>query len=144
MEYLFVYGTLLQSIESSITAFLKSQGQLLGEGRTTGQLYDLGQYPGLVHTPEATTWVYGQVMTLDNPTDVWPILDTYEMMEPNGHPNNEYRREQIPVWIDDEMYSCWAYLYNRSPRGLTIIPSGHYLDFLDKNGAHWAFINANK
>ena len=75
---LFVYGTLLLDIDSSIANFLKNSANFIGEGRLSGQLFDLGQYPGAVFDATVKSQVYGHVFELKDPFHALLILDEYE------------------------------------------------------------------
>ncbi len=143
-EHLFVYGTLMDQVDSAMARFLKSNGTLLGEAWLAGRLYDLGQYPGAVYDAAATSRVYGHVFQLHQASEVFAVLDVYEGIDPTQTLQNEYRRALLPVDFQCRTLACWVYLYNLSPEGLPAIPSGNYLDYIQNNNAHLRFIKGGR
>ena len=139
-NHLFVYGTLLNQVESDIAQFLKKESQFLGEGHLQGYLYDLGQYPGVVPCSECTDMVYGHVFQLKRIRYSLPILDRYEAIGESFGQYNEYRRELVPILFQNAKLDCWVYVYNLSTEGLSRIMSGNYLDVLNTNKKHQEFI----
>ena len=95
---LFVYGTLMNDIQSMIANHLKANSHLLGEGTAKGSLFDLGRYPGFVHNPEAPGNVIGHVIQMDDPVEMLKTLDEYEGITASYPVDSEYRRELIPVF----------------------------------------------
>lgn len=95
---LFVYGTLMNDIQSMIANHLKINSQLLGEGKAKGLLFDLGRYPGFVYDPLAETTITGHIFQMDNPEDMLKTLDEYEGITASYPVDSEYRRELIPVF----------------------------------------------
>ncbi len=142
MTYLFVYGTLMQNVPSRMAAFLRERSDFAGTAHARGYLYDLGRYPGLVCDFRAEDWVRGHVYRLPAPEAVMPELDAYEGIDPQRPQSNEYRRDRIPVRLQNtgEELECWAYQYNLPVDGLLRIPSGDYLQYLQQNPKHQRFI----
>lgn len=139
-EYLFVYGTLMNPIQSTIADYLHHNSDFLGIGSFPGVLYDLGKYPGAVYDTLAGSMVHGHVFVLQNVIKMLEKLDRYESISVNDSFKSEYRRALVPVKIEHQSFNCWVYLYNLPTDGLTKIPGGHYLNYLKTNEAHQNFI----
>lgn len=140
MSYLFVYGTLMNNVESKITRFLKANSVFVGEGYASGRLYDLGHYPGLVFDSSANTKVRGHIFQLENVEEVLAVLDEYEAVGERYEQYNQYIRRQIPIPYQQQILSCWVYLYNQSTKNLKLIKSGDYLNYLSQNKDYQNFI----
>jgi len=61
---LFVYGTLMNDVQSNIARFLRDNSRFLGLGYAKGTLYDLGFYPGFVPDENEDSRVTGHVFEL--------------------------------------------------------------------------------
>ena len=94
---LFVYGTLMNDIESMIANHLKTNSFMIGEGKANGLLYDLGRYPGFVYSPEAEAQVLGHIFQMDDPEEMLRTLDEYEGITASYPVDSEYRRVLIPI-----------------------------------------------
>lgn len=115
MEYLFVYGTLLNEGSNEIAYFLHQNSEFLGNGYFPGKLFDLGEYPGAIQSENPNDRVFGKVFLLNDPAGVLPILDEYEGAAEISLPHNEYIRQRIAVWMESgEVKECWVYLYNNT------------------------------
>ncbi len=131
MEYLFVYGTLLSSIDTPMSVFLMGNSENVGKGSVLAKLYDLGNYPGIVLSNIKTDKVYGQVIKVLNPLPIFKELDNYEGVGTHFRSPNLYKRELIDVLLDsDTTIKCWVYIYNLPVEPSSFIASGNYLDYL--------------
>lgn len=142
-DFLFVYGTLMNNIQSTIADYLHNNSEFIGGGFFAGKLYDLGSYPGAVYDAKATSRVYGHVFRLYNAAIIFTKLDRYESIDVIKLETNEYSRIIIPVTIKNEMFNCWVYVYNFSTEGLPQIVGGNYLNYFEKNPLHQDFIKRN-
>lgn len=140
---LFVYGTLMNNIQSTIATYLHHNSDFVGEGTFPGKLYDLGSYPGAVYDRQSDSRVHGHVFKLHDPGNMLQRLDLYEGIYPSQADKNEYRRALVSVYVNEEPIDCWVYLYNLSTIGLKEIPAGNYLDYIQYNKAHQTFIQNN-
>jgi gamma-glutamylcyclotransferase (GGCT)/AIG2-like uncharacterized protein YtfP len=126
MDHLFVYGTLLQYFENTAWSTIKSFVQLEGPGRlTAADLYDLGEYPGLIITGDANQYITGEVYRIyQNIEEVLAALDDYE--------GDEYRREQHQVELaGQKQIRCWMYVYKHQPQTEhKKIKQGDYLAYI--------------
>ena len=141
-QYLFVYGTLMNTFESPMTKLISENSTYWGEGTVRGRLYDLGNYPGLVIGEQTETLVGGQIFGLLDPGKVLDLLDRYEGLDPLRPDRGEYRREKISVLTAEGPFTCWAYLYNGNPKHLKVIPGGNYVDYARNNPRHQQFIKS--
>lgn len=82
--------------------------QFVRDAQTPGQLYDLGDYPGLL---PGKGQVNGEVYRVLNP-QVWSILDPYEDYFPENETDSLYVRRQVE--LIDGTGLVWTYIYNRS------------------------------
>lgn len=139
---LFVYGTLMQSFDTSMNRYLQRHARFLGAAVVKGRLYDLGRYPGLLLDEVSGRSVSGHVYTLSRPQEVLPVLDRYEGYDPSRPEAGEYRRTRINLRCEGQVLSCWVYLYNADVHGLSEITSGNYVDYARHNPVHQSFINS--
>lgn len=141
-SYLFVYGTLMETINSDIAKFLRANSRYVGLGKMNGRLYDLGHYPGAIYDRSEQGFVTGNVFELFIPAEVFPVLDHYEGIGDIFEQPQEYIRKVVPISIGQMKQNCWAYLYNLSTVQLKAIPLGNYKDYLEANEKHLKFIDA--
>lgn len=142
-DLLFVYGTLMNNIQSTIADYLHQNSAFIGEGSFPGKLYDLGSYPGAIYDKQADSQVYGHVFKLNDSDLMLKRLDLYEGIHMTQPDNNEYRRELVPVQVNDDVMNCWVYLYNFPTTHLKAIETGNYISYLKTNELHQAFIKQN-
>lgn len=105
----FVYGSLKKSFYNH---HILKDSKFIGYGTTTGKLYNLGMFPGMVEGSytEGTDTIYGEVYQVNKET--LQILDKLEGYRPRGH--SMYIRMNKLVYIGDIMATCYAYRYNGS------------------------------
>lgn len=142
-DLLFVYGTLMRPFRSEITRLLAKNSTFLLRGKTQGLLYDLGSYPGLVYQADLETWVKGEIIQLHFPERFLPILDEYEMIDPNAPQKSEYKRTLLSVQTEVGPKECWTYIYQQSTAPYHPIRSGDYLSYFSQNPNHQLFIDKN-
>ena len=133
--YLFVYGTLMQNIDSQIARFLRTNSCFIAEGKMKGYLYDVGFYPAALHLPDVESIVVGHIFELQDEVTTLATLDEYE--------GAAYQRGKVQIESEQGTYECWVYLYEDTVEDLDLITSGNYLDYLsDPNLEHWKFIRS--
>jgi len=121
MEFLFVYGTLLDP-KNSVGQFLRSNAEFYDDGYFKGKLFDLGDYPGAVGSDNPEDKVYGSIFVLKNEESIFRILDEYEESGDQFPEPNEFIRIKTEiVTAKNEKLHCWIYLYNRSIENLSPI-----------------------
>lgn len=126
---LFVYGTLMSGAGHQMGQRLSQESRLIGAGVLEGQLFDLGEYPGLVEGGSAGGLVHGEVyeLTTPGPTLIW--LDEYEEILPVQERCSEYERVERRVQLaSGSEVTAWVYVYRASVAGARLIDSGRWAD----------------
>lgn len=124
MDYIFVYGTLLKHFNAGVMRSVQEHLHFEENGSVKGQLYDLGQYPGLVEVADATPTVIGEVYRVNNLQEVFTVLDEYE--------GEEYDRIKKTVKLQNgKEIACWVYIFVQDihPSYVKII-NGDYLAYI--------------
>ena len=135
-SYLFVYGTLLSALDNYWVELLKENTNSIRAGYIQGKLYDFGDYPGIVSSTNPKDQVVGEIVELKHP-DVLLVLDDYEGYFPEEERQSEYEREIITAFSDQgEQFQAWAYFFRFDLSRATLISSGNYLEFLQKEQEH--------
>lgn len=123
MDKIFVasYGTLRRGYANS--RLIDKKDNWIGEGKTE-EKYQLraSGIPYVNKTPDTQIVI-----------DLWEVdpetlkrVDRLEGYDPANHNNSWYKRELIPVIVDNKRYDAWLYFNNQ---GSTVIPSGDYNDY---------------
>jgi gamma-glutamylcyclotransferase (GGCT)/AIG2-like uncharacterized protein YtfP len=121
----FVYGT-LRSGWPQHKELLARKATLLGPASIKGQLFDLGDYPGLWLGQIKKSTVLGEVYRLKSPKHL-EALDDYEGCGANDPKPHEYKRVVVTVTGEDgHQHECWVYALAAKPKHATLIPSGDY------------------
>ena len=127
INYLFVYGTLMQDFKNEMSQFLASHSQFIAHGYFTGKLYEVDGFPGAIPSDDEHEKVYGSVFKLHDNNKVFEVLDAYEGIDKTSSEPDLYNRLLVDVSLDNkESLSCWVYMYNFSVDSLKQIPSGRY------------------
>ncbi|MEM9928352.1 MAG: gamma-glutamylcyclotransferase family protein [Bacteroidota bacterium] len=138
--YLFVYGTLLSNIPSSMSKFLRRRATLIGKATTAGQLFDLGMYPGFVGG--GAEKVTGELYRLEEARQEQTIemLDAYESV--TGASEDEYHRIEVEVQVGGGgTFSAQTYEYLGNTTGKERIPRGDYPAYYAAHPEHEKFVN---
>lgn len=118
--FLFVYGTLRREVANEWSRFLAKKARPIGTGKTSGLLFQLDGYPGMVPSSDVKHRLIGEVYQIDDPAHTWTALDEYE--------GDEFERRIVPVKLDDgRKLDAWAYIYRRDTSGKRRIASGDFL-----------------
>lgn len=114
------YGTLRKGFGNSVYVD-KKDNTWLGTGKTVEkyQMKSRG-IPFVNKTPD--TQITVDLWEIDKERDL-PGVDRLEGYNPNNHNGSWYKRELIPVKLNDKIYQAWLY-FNDSDG--TIIKSGNY------------------
>lgn len=137
-RYLFVYGTLREDVGHEMYDVLARYAVFVSAATVRGELYSLGEYPGLVPRQDATDVIKGELYEIDTDAleHALATLDDYEGLGPEDPLPHEYRRELVPVALDDgRQVDAWAYVVNRSLEGLGRIRSGDFSEWRKSRGA---------
>jgi gamma-glutamylcyclotransferase (GGCT)/AIG2-like uncharacterized protein YtfP len=121
---LFVYGTLL-NMENEYALYLKNNSKLYSAGKLKGRLYNIGEYPGAVLSPDGEN-VYGNILAINHPEKVLPVIDDYEGFGAGQPQPNEFIRIANSIETESGPVTCWVYLYNLPITGLVWIEEGRY------------------
>lgn len=131
-RYLFVYGTLREDAGHEMYHVLARHAVFVGAATVRGELYSLGDYPGLVPRYDTTDLIKGEVYEIrdDALEHTLSVLDDYEGLGPDNPLPHEYRRQLVHVTLDDGRHlEAWAYVVNRSLEGLGRIRSGDFAEW---------------
>jgi len=117
---LFVYGTLKRSAPGAPHRLLRS-ARFAGAASVRGSLYDLGDYPGLVHGRANGHRVFGELYELPPDTAARTLrqLDRYE--------GREFLRKRVFVTLPSgRKRAAWAFVLRRAPDSAPVLASGRY------------------
>lgn len=110
---LFVYGTLRD--HARLTEILGGGAWSdLGPATVEGDLYDAGEYPGLLLRDGHEQSVEGRLVELFDPVAAFTALDAYEEVDAGLYARRQCRARLM----DGSERVVWVYEYNRSVRGL--------------------------
>ena len=112
--YLFVYGTLRSTFQSTAYQYISRYFNFFGNAKVKGKLYDLGEYPAAAPAHE-DAFISGELYIIKNTNEFsWAIgqLDDYEGVVVEKHEQPLYRREIADVYINDAIVPAWVYWYN--------------------------------
>ncbi len=132
-RFLFVYGTLRPGATDPggkmARARLYREARHVGVATVQGALVDLKRYPGLIHEPNASGLVHGDIIRLRAPAATFRWLDPYEgLLPPEGTTDGEYLRIRTTTmaWDGRETHA-WTYLYALENACLPRIGTGDWL-----------------
>ncbi len=109
--YLFVYGTLKKGEESH---YFLAEEEFIGPAELEGyEMYDLGDYPGIV---KGKGKVYGELYAVSRET-----LRKLDEFEENGI---FYLRKKEKVKVGDKVFEAWVYEYIENLKNAKKIKSG--------------------
>jgi gamma-glutamylcyclotransferase (GGCT)/AIG2-like uncharacterized protein YtfP len=138
--HLFVYGTLLSKIPSSMSKFLRRRATLIGKATTSGSLYDLGMYPGFVGGEDGQVTGELYLLNPDSMTLTMEMLDAYESV--TGEPGDQYRRISVRAQISGGgTFTAETYEFTGETEGMHLIPRGDYPTYYLNNPEHERFVN---
>ena len=100
---------------------IADQLRFVGPCVIAGDLFDLGEYPGLRRGEHR---VIGELYALLNP-DIIERLDDFEGFRPADVSSSLYLREQIEL-TDPGATTAWIYVYNRVPDACARIMNGDW------------------
>ncbi len=118
--HVFVYGTLRPLLATGEPRLLVEALRNDGPAIVQGQLFDLGDYPGLIAGPGT---VHGDLLVVDI-ADQLAALDAYEEC---GPPSPLFKRERTTAWRPDgSLLAVWVYRYCLSVVDAEPIAGGDY------------------
>lgn len=117
---LFVYGTLRRSRNRQRHPLLQG-ARFLHHAWMIGELYDLGEYPGVYRRGRGGGHVFGELYELPAGTTgaLLAALDDYE--------GREFERRRVVVTLSDgRRRTAWAYVLRKRPSRARPLPTGRY------------------
>lgn len=130
-DYIMIYGTLMQGYEGYDELSLADYMTKVDNCKISGELYDLGDYPGLILEngpgpdisggPES---VRGELYRVDDER-IFSKMDEFERYDPNG--DSLYVRQMVR--LDEPPGDAWVYVYDRDLEGATVIKSGDWRSY---------------
>jgi gamma-glutamylcyclotransferase (GGCT)/AIG2-like uncharacterized protein YtfP len=94
----FVYGTLRRGGAGAMSIRFPNS-KFIANTKVSGNLYDLGAYPGLVLN-ESDSLVVGEVYEVDD--EILKKLDEFEA-------SSNYLRKQVELSLGGQRRACWTY-----------------------------------
>jgi gamma-glutamylcyclotransferase (GGCT)/AIG2-like uncharacterized protein YtfP len=134
-DLLFVYGTLMRAAAAAgmgreMRARLDAEGTWCGPATVAGRLYDLGRYPGLVSSGDASDAprVHGEVYRLRDPAASFAWLDPYEGIPAGRLRGDEYERlVRTVVLAGGEQVAAWLYHWHAGIASAVLVPDGRWV-----------------
>jgi len=123
-----VYGSLMRVHGAQDLAGTTDKLRFLGECRIPGQLYDLGEFPGLVPGPDE---VAGELYRIEH-ADALPLLDDYEAFYESNPSQSLFVRRRIR--LNQPPIDCWVYFFNQEPKGNPKVEGGNWTEYLRLQG----------
>jgi pyruvate carboxylase len=127
-EKLFVYGTLRRGFPLH-RELAKLDARYIGRGRIGGDLFNLGEYPGVLPAASSRKGVEGELYELRKPEEQIPILDQLEEFDAKRPSKSLFVRRRATVRMNDgSRVRAWVYFLPRRPARASVISSGDYAE----------------
>lgn len=126
---IFVYGTLRKDFEHEMYHILARWARFEGAATVGAELYDLGEYPGIVLSNRGDKVVHGELYDLQTnlASQILLALDSYEECGPNDPKPHEYERKEVLVSNKNgRPIRAWAYVLREPPVDKVPIVDGDY------------------
>lgn len=140
---LFVYGTLLADSDHPIARLLAVNGRRIARGSIAGRLYIVpdptdatNSYPGALPSGVPGERVHGEIYEITGDrAALFAKLDHYEVCSPDFPEPHEFLRRRVTVDLEDGgSMLAMCYLYTWDVSGARHIPTGRYVDVLERVG----------
>lgn len=132
--YLFVYGSLLRGLPQASFLSEPNRAVFVGEATIAAKLYDTGTFPALVmpdnRDAEQNSQVYGEVYRINEPSTVFPTLDTIEGYNQQHPERSLFLRRSCEARHGEQTLEVQVYVYNQSIEGMQSIESGSYREHI--------------
>lgn len=122
-EYLMLYGTVMAGYPDHEALDLPEHLEYVGECSIAGDLYDLGDYPGLIVGERRPGTVHGELYRVTDEL-VFEALDDHEGYDPRDRSGSLYRRTYRR--LEEPAEDAWVYVYNRDVESAPRIDSGSW------------------
>lgn len=129
MPYIAFYGSLMQAFPTQQTLKVQHQLQFIQPCTLNGQLYDLGDYPGLKY---GAGRVKAELYEVLDPR-VMAAIDSFECYDPANHSDSLYTRSCVR--LAEPKVDAWVYFYNKPVEMQKIINAGDWLQFHTNNNS---------
>lgn len=123
MAYIAFYGSLMRAFETQQALKIEHQLQWIQPCTLHGQLYDLGDYPGLTH---GAGHVSAELYEILDPR-VMSVLDAFECYDPSNPRDSLYTRSCVR--LAEPNLDAWVYFYCQKPKPSQHIAHGDWLQF---------------
>ncbi len=126
---LFVYGTLLSSVDHPMARRLGHDAELVSAATFTGRIYRVAWYPGLVDAKPPDV-VHGELHRLRDPEGALVWLDEFEGVTHGASSvtdPDDYERAARAVQTATGTRVAWTYLYLRDVSDLTRVNDGRWV-----------------
>lgn len=127
-EYLFTYGYLKREHRNNPDYNVPNMPiTWIGNGKYSGRIYRVANYPGVLFDPKNQKKVSGDVYQIKRNPFFLKKMDEYELSKPlfkRGF--NQYQRRKRIIAIDRKDIICWVYEYVRPVKTFSLIKSGKY------------------
>lgn len=122
--WIFVYGLLKRGFRLAKHPVLEAARQEIRAARVRGELYDLGEYPGL---RRGEGWVEGEVHRFSRIGEILKLMDEMEGYHPQAPEKGLYVREMVKANFDSgEACRAWTYYYRGFTDGARRLPGGRW------------------
>ncbi len=112
-----------------MSKFLAKHSEFIDKGYFQGHLFMVSWYPGAIISENNSNRVYGRVFKINNPIEVFKVLDDYEGIGEKYSKPHLFKKELTTIFIEDNTkIKAWVYLYNHSTKNLKQIVSGNFLN----------------
>jgi gamma-glutamylcyclotransferase (GGCT)/AIG2-like uncharacterized protein YtfP len=128
-DWIVLYGSLMRGLGAMDDLDLTGKLRFAGPCRCPGELFDLGEYPGM--RPGSAS-VVGELHAVLEPA-VFDVLDRFEDYDPASPRTSLYLRERIEL-LEPQGVVAWVYVYNQVPEATGRIPSGDWRAHLSERG----------
>ena len=124
--YLFVYGTLLSTLQHPVFLQMCQYARLISPATTSGQLYLIDGYPGLITSGTAQQQVTGELYSIHDSIKLFALLDEYEGCSMRFAEPTEYIRRGVKVESNGRSVPSWTYIYNWPVTNRRLISNGDF------------------
>jgi gamma-glutamylcyclotransferase (GGCT)/AIG2-like uncharacterized protein YtfP len=121
-----VYGTLMKNYKGQNLADIKGALRFISPCTLSGNLYDMGEYPGLI---DGRGKVAGELYEVRTDA-ILKKLDEYEEFDPTNPDGSLFVRRRVR--LKKPPVECWVYFYNHDVTGKTKIPEGNWAKYIRK------------
>jgi len=125
IEHIIFYGSLMQNLGGRKKIEIENDVEFQEYCKIKGQLYDLGEYPGLL--PEGDNVITAELYHIKN-LQVLEILDEFEGHNLQ-HPELSFFR-RVAVQLDDPNTLAYVYYYNDSIEGAFEVHGGDWRSYI--------------